>query len=256
LQKWGFAEEQGENMDSNILAPLILVGFFAILAAMVGFVVYAVRKEAAQKGKFATELGFSPTTETQELLGRIAYVNGRTRPGLLHLTNIFRRQSSGGEIYMFSLHRRNFDENGVRRGNRPTKSHYSPLETNAFAFVSPAWHLPRFVAMPRLGSQGKLAAITNHMADSIVEQNMSRVEFPHVPELNERYIMGNFDAGPAHFSFPEPFLRLLASNPNLSLHTGGDTFTISFANSISNPPDNQRMRQLYEFALQLAKEIQ
>jgi len=85
-------------MSSNILAPLILVGFFAILAAMVAFVVYAVRKEAAQKEKFAAELGFPPPTETQELLKRIAYVNGRTRPGLLHLTNIFRRHSSEGEI--------------------------------------------------------------------------------------------------------------------------------------------------------------
>ncbi len=243
-------------MSSNILAPLILVGFFAILAAMVGFVIHAVRKEAAQKEKFAAELGFSPTTETQELLERIAYVNGRTRPGLLHLTNIFRRQSSGGEIYMFSLQRRNFDENGVRRGKRPTKSHYSPLETNAFAFVSPAWRLPRFVAMPRLGSQGKLASITNRIADSIVELNISRVEFPHVPELNDRYIMGSFDADPAQFFLPEPFLRLLASNPNLSLHTGGDTFTVSFADNISNPPDNERTRQLYKLAMQLAKEIQ
>lgn len=242
-------------MSSNILGPLILIGFFVILFAMVAFVVYAVRKETAQKEKFAAELGFSGAAETPELLERIAYVNGRNRPGLLHLTHVFRRQSAAGEIYMFSLHRRNFDEHGIRRGKRSSRSHYSPLETNVFAFISPTWQLPQLVATPRLEGSGKLVAMANQIADSFVEANMNRLQFPQIPGLDEKYILATQNPDPAQVIFSDAFLILLASNPNLSLHTGRDTLTISYAKSITNPPDDERLRQLYKLGIQFAREI-
>ena len=68
-------------MASNILAPLVLIGFFIALAVMVGFAVFVIYEESAQKEKLTTELGFLRIAESQELLKRIAYVNGRTRPG-------------------------------------------------------------------------------------------------------------------------------------------------------------------------------
>lgn len=231
---------------------LILLGFIAILAAAVFFVARSLRKESAAGKRLATELGFTPVTEAKELQVRLAAVRGRQRPGLLHLTHVFRRREARGALWLYSLHRRNFNEEGVRRGNRPSKSHYSPLEINAVALVNHAWSWPRCVATPRLISQGRLATFANRMADALVEANARRMDFPHIADLDEFYFVASYGEPPA---LPEAFLHALAAAPGLILHLGGDILTLSWANAQTRPPDAARMRQLVELARQLAKTL-
>ncbi|MDP2834116.1 MAG: hypothetical protein Q8Q28_12655 [Pseudomonadota bacterium] len=233
--------------------PLILLGFIALLAAMVFFVARAVRKESVARQRLATELGFTPVTDCKELQARLAAIRGRQRPGLLHLTHVFRRQEALGTLWLYSLHRRNFNEEGVRRGKRPSKSHYSPLEINAVALVNGAWNWPRCVATPRLIGQGRLATFANRMADTLVEANARRLDFPHISDLDEFYFVASYGATP---DLPEAFLHALATAPGLILHLGGDTLTLSWANAQTQPPDNARMRQLVDLARQLAKTLE
>ncbi len=233
--------------------PLILLGFFAILAAAVFFVARAIRKESAERQRLATELGFTPVTEAEELQTRLADVRGRQRPGLLHLTHVFRRQEALGTLWLYSLHRRNFNEEGVRRGKRPSKSHYSPLEINAVALVARTWNWPRHVATPRLAGQGRLATFANRMADTLVEANARRLAFPHIPDLDERYLVASYAENPA---LPEAFLHALATAPGLILHLGGDTLTLSWADAQTQASDNTRMRQLVDLARQLARTLE
>ncbi|RPH61499.1 MAG: hypothetical protein EHM81_04125 [Chloroflexi bacterium] len=240
--------------SSNSTGLLVLCGFFIVFAMMIGFAVYTIRKEKAQKEKFAAEMGFSPVTETRELLERLAFVNERSRPGLLHLTNVYRRPAGGGDVYMYSMHRRNYDENGVRRGKRASKSHYSPLETDAFAFISPAWKLPGFKAAPRLAGEGKLAAMANRLAEKVVETFSNRVEFPHIPGLDEKYFIATIDATEISLNLPDSFLQALAASPGLSIHAGGDTFTVSLASVLNR--DEEKIKQLYKTAIRLARELQ
>lgn len=222
---------------------LILAGFFLILAAAVFLVARVARGESLAKKRLANELGFTPAANTEKLQTRLAAIRGRQRPGLLRLSHVFRRQESAGTLWLYSLHRRNFDEDNVRRGNRPSKSHYMPLELSAVALVVPGWNWPRCVATPRLIGSGKLAGFANRMAETLVEANARHLSFPDIFGLDEYYFVASYERVP---DLPADFLHALAAAPGLILHLGGDTLTLSWANARSQTPDTDRMRQLVE----------
>jgi hypothetical protein len=234
--------------------PLLLFGFAAILVATVLLVARAIRKEAATNQRLATDLGFAPAANTGELQERLAMVRGRLRPGLLQLSHVFRRHDPVGALWLYSLHRRNSDEDGIRRGNRPSKSHYSPLETNAIGVVVSAWNWPRHVATPRLPGTGKLADLANSMAEKLTEANARRLEFPHIAGLDQHYLIAAYGADTP--PLPNALLHALAATPGLLLHLAGDTLSLSWANAATRPPDAARMRELVGIARRLAQTLQ
>jgi hypothetical protein len=213
-------------------SPTILIavvcGFFLLLLGMIAFAVFFIRKESAEKAKIAQSLGLTPATDTQQLLQRVAYVNGITRSGLYRLEQVFHRHhDSGRDVYLFSLHRSYFNEQGVNRGKRPTGSHKMTLEASVIAFISSSWKLPRFVALPRLGGDSKLANIGNSLSEAAVEIKQEVIKFPHIPSLDENYLIATPETPALQVNLPESFLRVLAIHPNLRLHVGGDTITLS-----------------------------
>jgi len=237
-----------------MLSPLllILIGFFTLLAAMVALVVRAARKESVLKQRIAKELGFTLVADGDALLPHLAAVRGRQRPGLLQLTHVFRRQEADGDFWLYSLHRRNFNEEGVRRGKRPSKSHYLPLELSAVAVIVQGWDWPRCVATPRLVGQGTLAGFANRMAETLVEANARHLDFPNIFGLDEYYFVACYGKVP---DLPEAFLQALAAAPGLVLHLGGDTLTLAWANARTQTPDAKRMRQLVELARRFAQTL-
>jgi hypothetical protein len=223
---------------------------------MVAIVVYFIRKESAGKAQIAQSLGLTPVTDTQPLMQKVAYVNEINRPGLYRLEHVFHRHhTSGGDIYLFSLHRSYFNEEGVNRGNRPTGSHKMTLEASVLAFVSPSWRLPNFNASPRL-SGGKLAEIGNNLSEAAANIKHESVKFPHIPNLDAHYLIATPETPASQVKLPDGFLYVLAANPNLRLHAGGDTLTLSYANSNSQTPNEEKMKQLYKIGMQLARELQ
>jgi hypothetical protein len=243
-------------MQSNAIILLAVVcGFFLVLAGMVALVVYSARKDAEKKAMIAQTLGLSPVEDTQSLLQRVAYVNGLNRVKVYKLTQVFSRHHvAGGDVYLFSLHRSRFDEDGVSRGKRASKSHYFPLEQDALAFISPAWTLPRFSAMPRL-SGGKLAEMGNRVAEAAMEIKHSVITFQHIPSLDDQYLIATPETPTSQVRPSDGFLRVLAAHPNLHIHGGGDTLTLSYADTVTNPPDAQRMMELYKIGMQMAREL-
>jgi hypothetical protein len=130
------------------------------------FCCFFIRKESAVKAKIAQALGLTPAADTQPLLQRVAYVNGINRPDMYRLEHVFQHHhAKGGDMYMFSLHRRDIKTRTFSQPSGSSKIHYFPLELSALAFVSPSWQLPRFNASPRL-SGGKLAEIGNNLSES------------------------------------------------------------------------------------------
>ncbi len=235
----------------------VVCGFFLLLLGMVAFAVFFIRKESAEKAKIAQSLGLAPVKDTQPLLQKVAYVNGINRSGLYRLEHVFHRHhASGGDVFLFSLHRSYFNEQGVNRGNRPTGSHKMTLEASVIAFVSSSWRLPRFIASPRLGGDGKLANIGNILAEAAVEIKHEIVKFPHIAKLDEHYLIATPETPTSQVNLPDSFWRTLADYPNLRLHIGGDILTLSYANSNSQTPDEEKMKQLYKIGLQLAQELQ
>ncbi|MFA4943994.1 MAG: hypothetical protein WC789_04755 [Lentisphaeria bacterium] len=244
-------------MQSNpIILIAVVCGFFLLLLGMIVFVVLFIRKESAEKAKIAQSLGLTPAADTQQLLQKVASVNGITSSGLYRLEQVFHRHHDSGEdVYLFSLHRSYFNEQGVNRGKRPTGSHKMTLEASVLAFISSSWKLPRFVALPRLGGDGKLADIGNSLSEAAAEIKQEVVKFPHIPNLDEQYLIATPETPASQVNPPERFLRVLTAHPNLRLHAGGDTITLSYANSNSQIPDEEKMKHLYKIGMQLAQEL-
>ena len=72
------------------------------------------------------------------------------------------------------------------------------------------------------------------------------VKFPHIPNLDERYLITTLETPASQVNPPDGFLRSLAASPNLRLHLGGDTLTISYADSNSSTPDEEKVKLLYK----------
>ncbi len=242
--------------SSPTILLAVVCGFFLLLLGMVAFAVYFIRKESANKAKIAQSLGLTPATDSQPLLQRVAYVNGINRPEMYRLEHVHQHHhASGGDVYLFSLHRRDTKSRTLNNPSHSSKIHYFPLELNVLAFVSPSWQLPRFTATPRLSGGGKLAEIGNSLAEAAADIKMEAVKFQHIPNLDDRYLIATPETPASQVNPPDGFLRALAACPNLRLRAGGDTLTLSYADSNSQTPDEEKMKQLYKIGMQLAREL-
>ena len=241
--------------SSPTILLTVVCGFFLLLLGMVAFAVVFMRKESAAKAKIAQSLGLTPSADTQALLQRVAYVNGINHPEMYRLEHVFHRHhAQGGDMYLFSLHRRDIKARTLSQPSGSSKIHYFPLELSALAFVSPTWKLPRLNALPRL-SGGKLAEIGNNLSEMAANLQNEVVNFPHILNLDERYLIATPETPASQARLPDGFWRVLTSNPNLCLHTGGDTLTLSYADSNARTPNQEKMQQLYKIGMQLAREL-
>ncbi len=242
--------------SSPIILIVVVCVFLLIILMMVAFVIVTAGKGKARHDTLAKTLGLSLLEDTLTLLNRVAYVNNITRPELYRVENVYSRHSSSGDVYMFGFHRRDVKKGQtVGSKNHSSKIHYHPLETDVLAFVLSTWNLPHFAASPRVGGEGKLTAIANQITEAAAGIKMEVVKFQHIPNLDDRYLISTSDFSASRISLPDAFLRTLSANPNLTLHTGGDTLTISYANSASQPPDAEKMKQLYKIGVQMARDI-
>ena len=243
-------------MQSSPTILLVLVcGFFVLMLGMMTIAVFFMRKETALKAKIARSLGLTPAADAQPLLQRVAYVNGSS-PDLYRLEHVFQRHDAqGGDIYLFSLHRRDIKAPTFSQPSGSSKIRYFPIEVSALAFVSPSWQLPRFTALPRL-SGGALADISNDLSEAAANIKQEVVKFPHILNLDVDYIITTPEAPASLASLPDGFWQALEDNPNLRLHAGADMLTLSYPNANYRTPDEDKMKQLYKIGMQLARGLQ
>jgi hypothetical protein len=122
------------------------------------------------------------------------------------------------------------------------------------AFTSPAWKLPLFNALPRLAGGGVMAKMGNTLAEKGMDIRHEIIRFPHIPKLDEQYLISTPDIPPSSVRPTDGFLRILAVHPQLILYAGGDTLTISFAGNTESPSE-EKMKQLYRIGMELAREL-
>ncbi len=240
-------------MQSNPTVLMVVVcGFSLIMLGMLALVVSTARKQAAQKAGIAQALGLTPVPDAPDLLQRLAVLHDTKRPERYTLQHVFQRRLPQGEVYYFSLTEGHF--NRSTSGSRRTTQY--AVDTDALAFISPTWQLPRFKATPRLGGRGQLAGMTNRLAEAALEIKHDVIKFPHILNLDDQYLIATPEAPASSVTLPDGFLRVLASYPNLQLNAGGDTLVLAYTNTVTNPPDEQRMTALYNIGLQLVREIE
>lgn len=242
--------------SSPTILVVVVCVFFLILVGMVTFAVFFIRKESAEKASIAQILGLTPMADTQPLLQRVAHVNGINRHDVYRLEHVYHRHhASGGDVYFFSLHRSYFNEQGVSRGNRPTGSHRTTLEASVLAFASSNWQLPRVMAIPRLGGDDAIASFGNNLTEAAVNIKYTVIKFPHIANLDENYLVATIESPVPEISFPDNFWRVLANHSGLRLHVGGDMLTLSYANSNTQTPGQEKLKELYKIGVHLAREM-
>ena len=230
--------------SSPAILLAVVCGFFLIIAAMVAFVVYTSRKENERYTHISQALGFSPLENTDELFQKIAFLRDLKMNGNHRLTQVYyRTHSSGARTYMYNLSFRSHSRSASGSGR---KTSYYPLETNALAFVSPTWKLPLFSALPRLTGSGVMKKMGNTLAEKGMDIKHEIIKFPHIPNLDERYLISIPDGSSSVTRPSDDFLRVFAAYPNLQLYAGGDTLTLSYTSDNSQTSDEEKMKALYK----------
>ncbi len=235
-------------MQSNSMILLAVVcGFFIILAAMIGLVVYNGVRDKNKKEQIAKTLGFSAVSNPNSMLERFSYLYKRPQ-NLLSMPNIFQRSSFEYQIYFFDLH-----ENENRRHSSEMQFH--SMEDSAFAFVSPSWNFPHMAVIPHFGGDGKFAQVANQLAEKFMSQFSQVIKFPHIPGLDQKYMFGFFDGDLSDSQLTDSFLRLLASEPEFKMQFGKDTFVASLTGMRTQSPTEEQIRELYNFATKMANAL-
>ncbi|MFN8382290.1 MAG: hypothetical protein U0V02_10140 [Anaerolineales bacterium] len=239
-------------MQSNpIILFTVIVIFGLIVLGMIALVVSFARNSTKKKEKIAKALGLSITDDTNKLLGRVLHINGYSNTGIYLLSEVFyRRHAQGGEVYYFDL----LSHSLAHAGNGKRKSSFHTTEASVLGFVSPMWNLPLFKTFPKLGD-GKVSELGNKAAEAALDIKFELIKSPHIPNLDELYLISTPASSAEQIHLPDGFLRALASHPGLNIHVGGDTMTISYYD-MSASPNEQKMLTLYKIGLKLARELQ
>jgi len=190
--------------SSPTILITIICCFFLILLGMAAFGVYVMRNASAQMDKIAESLGLAPVKDSQQLLQKVAYINDIKHPEMYRLENVYHHHhASGGDVYLFGLHRREIRGRTLSQPSGSSKIHYFVLELSVIAFVNPAWQLPRFNASPLLIG-GKLAEVGNIISAATLDIKQEIIKFPHIPALDTQYLIGTLET-PAHVNLTEGF---------------------------------------------------
>jgi hypothetical protein len=236
-------------------SPAILFAVLCIFAlmifGMIGVVVFSARKSAEHKNKIARALGLTIASNTTDLLEKVLRINGHPNTGRYLFRDIFHRHhTQGGDVYFFDL----VSHGTSRMGNGKRKNSFNTAEASVLAFISPEWKLPFFKIFPRLDG-GKPAEVANKVAEAALDIKFDLIKFPHIPKLDELYLISTSESSASQIQPPDGFLRVLAAHSGLNIHVGGDTMTLSYYDT-STSPNEEKMMALYKIGLQMARELQ
>ncbi|MDO8986793.1 MAG: hypothetical protein Q7V14_01015 [Coriobacteriia bacterium] len=114
------------------------------------------------------------------------------------------------------------------------------------------------VSALHFGGESKLATFANQAAEAMANAYSTRIQFPHIPHLDQLYDLRVFHTDPEQVAppgLPDAFLRILAASPDLTLHFGKNVFTIAYAGMLGEVPTEEQARELYRIGTQLADSI-
>jgi hypothetical protein len=103
----------------------------------------------------------------------------------------------------------------------------STTEKQAVAVISHHLHLPPFVIFPKLSTEGGLTDLANRVIGYVVAKFGQPVEFPEVPEFDQRYFVSSPDPEGTRQFLDESRLRRLAKTGLAGINACGDIFTLS-----------------------------
>ncbi len=185
---------------------------------LIAVIVIGTLRKKAQKDS-ANDLGLSPVGDTSSLEGKIFRLYTQDKQKDLRLRHVFKRPISDGELFLFDLVDKTYDDATV-------------IETRAIAITSPDLNLPHFVLAPKKSSGN----LSNALLSWNVSNQGALIAFPEFPEFNERFLVASTD-DPARTRgfFDANLIRYFLSSQPAQIHAGGTMLVVSLPVSSSDP---------------------
>lgn len=204
--------------------------------------------------RIAQSLGLAKQENTDKLMNKIIIQRNIAPEPHHHLAQVYcRTHRSGAQTYMYSLFFRVNKDDSIDKNVL-----YQPIETNALAFIFPSWKLHFISCRPRLNRSEIISNSGNNFARKPADIVYEQIRFPHILGLDEKYETTTPELPPRLVRPSDGFLRTLALHPGITLFTGGDMLTLSYADwnkELSGFPNEEKVKQLYKIGLELAREL-
>jgi hypothetical protein len=208
---------------AGVLAVVALVGLLVV------WMVWSARKSRAARSEINRSLGFTPVKPAPDLAQKITrlYKAIYRHPilpdaGSLTLQNVFSKRMPDCEMMLFDLVNTAGDDDSF-------------TEKQAVAVVSHHLNLPPFVVFPKADLEGSLNSLANKILTWVVSRSGQPVDFPEVPEFDQRFLVSSPDPDGTRQFLDESRLRRLAKSRLIGIHAGGDVFTLSRIDMASRP---------------------
>jgi hypothetical protein len=194
---------------------ILVLGILLLFAGLIYWMIASNRRDKDKKRQVAQSLGFTPIEPDALLTMCISQLYQRgEKTQTYELRNVFRKVLPDGEMILFDLVDTSGDEDS-----------YS--EQQAVAVISHYLNLPHFMIFPKADTDGMVTNLANKVLEWVISKVGAPLEFPEVPEFQERYLLTSTEEDSVRSFLNESILRRLAQTRLLVIHTGGDVFTLS-----------------------------
>ena len=200
---------------------VLIVGFLALFGGIVYWMIRSEKDTQERKLRFSQVLGFTPAAPAPELIEKITrlyqsvrFEKDRQVGDRYELQNVSTKRILEGEMVLFDL----IDTSGE------DDSH---LENQAVAIHSPDLDLPPFLLFPKTDQEGALANAANKVLSWLVAVVGDPVDFSDHPAFERRYLVSSSEPEAVRNFLDETKIRRLLGTSLLTLHAGGDIFSLS-----------------------------
>jgi hypothetical protein len=224
-------------MDNPSL--FIFLGFLLIFVAVVYLLIVSNRRNRDKKRQIAQSLGFTPIEPDAVLTMCISQLYQRGETTQTHeLRNVLRKVLPDGEMILFDLVETSGNDD-------------SYPEQQAVAVISHYLNLPPFMIFPKADTDGVVTNLANKVLEWFISKVGTPLEFPEVPEFQERYLLTSSDEASTRRFLNESILRRLAQTRLLVIHAGGDVFSLSHFDTSGNTFSHEKLSETVKQAMDI-----
>ena len=152
---------------------LIAFGLLLLFGLLISYAVQYSKKKEEQRQQTVRSMGFTAIETSATLTDRInQFYSWDKSSSQTTLSNVFHKTLPDGEMYLFGLND-------------------SDTEQQTIAILSPDLSLPKFMIFPRIEMDNAAGKLVNKALIWAISRVETPLEFPEVPEFQERYMVSS-----------------------------------------------------------------
>lgn len=197
----------------------VLAGGVLIALAVLGWGIPLHRRRKARRERAIRALGFTACAPGDALTDRVREVyrtlglQGASADADFELRSVHRRRIEQGDLYLFDLHRTDGGED-LNAGQK------------VMAVMSPRLNLPPVALFPKSPRRDRTSKLANRTMEWMMKRVGNVVDVPGCPEFDQRFVVSSPRPDDVRGFLVRDRLRRLARSEMISVHAGGNLFTV------------------------------